>query len=176
MRLYFVFSCIYPVYCVVGHFRRSNKWWILFIYTHKHVLIVPGYSPIKGAKMRICFWLFPTLGWACREYWSSNGQKSGLLGSIIHIHANLLLICTKYNNVEWWWSRAELRIVWESLIFGECPNEVMFRVLWGNSHNTCLEIRKRIMSEVMTKHRMRPLHYNGLMHHFKDLWLVLLMH
>ena len=27
-------------------------------------------------------------------------KKSGLLGSIIHMHAKLLLICTGYNNVE----------------------------------------------------------------------------
>ena len=75
MRPYFVFSCIYAVYFAVGRFRRSNKRWILSIYTHKHVLILPEYSPIKGAKYRICFWPYPTLGWVCRGYWSSNRQK-----------------------------------------------------------------------------------------------------
>jgi hypothetical protein len=53
MRTYFVFSCVYAIYFDVGRFRGSNKRWILFIYTHKHVIIVVEYSPIKGAKMHI---------------------------------------------------------------------------------------------------------------------------
>ncbi|KAJ8583873.1 hypothetical protein M405DRAFT_491271 [Rhizopogon salebrosus TDB-379] len=55
MRTCFVFSCIYAIYFDVGRFRRSNKRWNLFIYTHKCIPIMLEYSPIKGAKMRICF-------------------------------------------------------------------------------------------------------------------------
>jgi hypothetical protein len=69
MRTYFVFSYIYAIYFDVWRFSGSNKRWILFIYTPKHVLIVLEYFPIKGAKMRICFWPSPAQGWPCRVYW-----------------------------------------------------------------------------------------------------------
>jgi hypothetical protein len=76
MRTYFVFSHIYAIYFDVGRFSESNKQWILFIYTPKHVLVVLEYFPIKGAKMRICFWPSPAQGWPCRGHWGSNGQKN----------------------------------------------------------------------------------------------------
>jgi len=83
---------------------RSNKWWILFIYTHQQVLIVLEHSLIKGTKNKYVF--DHTLYWdgsvGDTRVANCNGQKSGLLGSIIHIHAKLLLICTRYNNVKWW--------------------------------------------------------------------------
>jgi hypothetical protein len=42
-------------------FRVYQSHSILFIYTHKHVLIVLEYSLIKGAKKPKCFWPYPTL-------------------------------------------------------------------------------------------------------------------
>ena len=42
------------------------------------------------------------------------------------------------------WSGGEARTGGEGvriIDIGECPNEVMFRVLWGNSHSRCMKMR-----------------------------------
>ena len=42
------------------------------------------------------------------------------------------------------WSGGEARTGGEGvgiIDIGECPNEVMFRVLWGNSHSRCVKMR-----------------------------------
>ena len=59
------------------------------------------YSLLKGEKNEYVF--DHTLHWdgSVGDTGAAMDKKSGLLGSIIHIHAKLLLICTRYNNVEW---------------------------------------------------------------------------
>jgi len=38
----------------------------MLIYTLKHVLMMLEHSPIKGAKMRLCFVSYPAPEWPCR--------------------------------------------------------------------------------------------------------------
>jgi hypothetical protein len=54
MRTYFVFSCTYAIFIDVSHFRGSNKWGNLFIYTPKYVLNTLVHFSIIGAKVRGC--------------------------------------------------------------------------------------------------------------------------
>jgi hypothetical protein len=47
----FIYTYMLCIFFDVGCFSESNKQWILFIYTPKHVLVVLEYFTIKGAKM-----------------------------------------------------------------------------------------------------------------------------
>lgn len=74
--------CVFPIFSIyidVGYSRESNWVGKLFKYTHKYSINGLEQSPIKGAKMCLCFWYFslhPAVGRACRVYLDTNGLKN----------------------------------------------------------------------------------------------------